>query len=297
MLEHNYIGTEHFLLGLLREDQGLAARVFESLGFTVDGLRAAVVRVAGHGETKPVAGRQVPFTPRAKRVLDVAPRVALSLRGNVVMTEHILLALVRENEGGAARVLLDLNTDPQAIRNQAIRMLPPGPESRPPTPGEPARRAGSGPSDGVDATESSQAGALFGWRSRSMALAALGATSLGRRAFSPRRGQPDGLALELLVAVALANDDPDSRTDLDQLLSALSFDADGSSPLDALLSAHLVQARDQLDDPAREDEDDEEEQSLTLTDEGAAIIQSWLKRIAPLFTRWPRERPDVDDAR
>src|SRR5712692_7385061 len=95
-LKHNYIGTEHILLGLLREEEGLAARVLESLDITVERVRAQVVRIVGSGEE--VTSGQIPFTPRAKKVLELALREALSLGHNSAGTEHILLGLVRENE-------------------------------------------------------------------------------------------------------------------------------------------------------------------------------------------------------
>jgi ATP-dependent Clp protease ATP-binding subunit ClpC len=106
-LKHNYIGTEHILLGLLREEEGLAARVLESLDITVERVRAQVVRIVGSGEE--VTSGQIPFTPRAKKVLELALREALSLGHNYIGTEHILLGLVRENEGVAARILLDFD--------------------------------------------------------------------------------------------------------------------------------------------------------------------------------------------
>src|SRR5438552_3295117 len=105
-LKHNYIGTEHILLGLLREEEGLAARVLESLDITVEEVRAQVARIVGQGDE--VTTGQIPFTPRAKKVLELALREALSLGHNYIGTEHILLGLVRENEGGAARIPLDL---------------------------------------------------------------------------------------------------------------------------------------------------------------------------------------------
>src|SRR6266581_355971 len=106
-LKHNYIGTEHILLGLLREEEGLAARVLESLDITVEEVPTG----------------QIPFTPRAKKVLELALREALSLGHNYIGTEHILLGLVRENEGVAARILLDFDADSEKIRNEVIRML------------------------------------------------------------------------------------------------------------------------------------------------------------------------------
>ena len=136
-LKHNYIGTEHILLGLLREEEGLAARVLESLDITVERVRAQVVRIVGSGEE--VTSGQIPFTPRAKKVLELALREALSLGHNYIGTEHILLGLVRENEGVAARILLDFDADSEKIRNEVIRMLS-GPGGR--------RQGGSGGSSG-----------------------------------------------------------------------------------------------------------------------------------------------------
>jgi ATP-dependent Clp protease ATP-binding subunit ClpC len=120
-LKHNYIGTEHILLGLLREEEGLAARVLESLDITVEEVRAQVARIVGQGDE--VTTGQIPFTPRAKKVLELALREALSLGHNYIGTEHILLGLVRENEGVAARILLDFDADAEKIRNEIIRML------------------------------------------------------------------------------------------------------------------------------------------------------------------------------
>ncbi|MDX6698500.1 MAG: ATP-dependent Clp protease ATP-binding subunit ClpC, partial [Solirubrobacteraceae bacterium] len=138
-LKHNYIGTEHILLGLLREEEGLAARVLESLDITVERVRAQVVRIVGSGEE--VTSGQIPFTPRAKKVLELALREALSLGHNYIGTEHILLGLVRENEGVAARILLDFDADSEKIRNEVIRMLS----------GPGGRRQGSGQGAGAGA--------------------------------------------------------------------------------------------------------------------------------------------------
>ena len=120
-LKHNYIGTEHILLGLLREEEGLAARVLESLDITVEEVRAQVARIVGQGDE--VTSGQIPFTPRAKKVLELALREALSLGHNYIGTEHILLGLVRENEGVAARILLDFDADDETIRNEILSML------------------------------------------------------------------------------------------------------------------------------------------------------------------------------
>jgi ATP-dependent Clp protease ATP-binding subunit ClpA len=120
-LKHNYIGTEHILLGLLREEEGLAARVLESLDVTVEEVRAQVERTIGRGEQPPTG--QIPFTPRAKKVLELALREALTLGHNYIGTEHILLGLARENRGVAARILLDLDVDAEKVRNEVITML------------------------------------------------------------------------------------------------------------------------------------------------------------------------------
>jgi ATP-dependent Clp protease ATP-binding subunit ClpC len=120
-LEHNYIGTEHILLGLLREEEGLAARVLESLDITVEEVRAQVARIVGQGDE--VTTGQIPFTPRAKKVLELALREALSLGHNYIGTEHILLGLVRENDGVAARILLDVGVGAQAIRDEVLGLL------------------------------------------------------------------------------------------------------------------------------------------------------------------------------
>jgi ATP-dependent Clp protease ATP-binding subunit ClpA len=120
-LTHNYIGTEHLLLGLLREEEGLAARVLESLAVTVEEVRAQVALIIGTGDE--LAYGQIPFTPRAKRVLELALREALSLGHNYIGTEHILLGLVREGGGVGMRILLDLDADEDKIRNEIVRMI------------------------------------------------------------------------------------------------------------------------------------------------------------------------------
>ena len=120
-LKHNYIGTEHLLLGLLREEEGLAARVLEALDVTVDEVRTEVKKIVGLGDVA-LAG-QIPFTPRARKVLDLALREALSLGHNYIGTEHVLLGLIRDNDGVASRILLDYDADAEKIRNEIIRML------------------------------------------------------------------------------------------------------------------------------------------------------------------------------
>ena len=126
-LKHNYIGTEHILLGILREEEGLGARVLESLGVTLDRVREQVVQIVGAGD-ETTAG-QIPFTPRAKKVLELSLREALSLGHNHIGPEHILLGLVRENEGVATRILLTFDADAETIRTEVIRQLS-GPGAR-----------------------------------------------------------------------------------------------------------------------------------------------------------------------
>jgi ATP-dependent Clp protease ATP-binding subunit ClpC len=118
---HNYIGTEHLLLGLLREDEGVAARALGSLNITLDEVREQVESIVGYGEEG--TGGQAPFTPRSKKVLELALREALQLGHNYIGTEHILLGLVRESEGVAARVLSNLGVDPDKVRREVVRML------------------------------------------------------------------------------------------------------------------------------------------------------------------------------
>src|SRR6202035_3154585 len=118
-LRHNYVGTEHILLGLLREEEGVAARTLESLGLTVERVRAQVVRIVGSDDD--VVQGQIAFTPRAKKVLELSFRESQSIGHNHIGTEHILLGLIREGEGVAARILLDFDADPETIRNAVIR--------------------------------------------------------------------------------------------------------------------------------------------------------------------------------
>ena len=120
-LKHNYIGTEHLLLGLLREGDGVAARVLSGLEVSLEDVRGEIMRIVGEGEHE--AQGQIPFTPRAKKVLELALREALSLGHNYIGTEHILLGLVRESEGVAARILNDLDADADRIRQEVMRVL------------------------------------------------------------------------------------------------------------------------------------------------------------------------------
>ncbi|HZK49066.1 MAG TPA: Clp protease N-terminal domain-containing protein, partial [Thermoleophilia bacterium] len=137
-LKHNYIGTEHLLLGLLREGDGVAARVLSTLDVSLEDVRGEIMRIVGEGEHE--AQGQIPFTPRAKKVLELALREALSLGHNYIGTEHILLGLVRESEGVAARIMNDLDADADRIRQEVMRVLS-GPSRRSQKPGVPAGQA------------------------------------------------------------------------------------------------------------------------------------------------------------
>ena len=120
-LDHNYIGTEHLLLGLIREGDGVAAKALESLGISLDAVRQQVEEMIGRGQ-QTLSGH-IPFTPRAKRVLELSLREALQLGHKYIGTEHILLGLIREGEGVAAQVLVRLGCDLNRVRQQVIRLL------------------------------------------------------------------------------------------------------------------------------------------------------------------------------
>jgi ATP-dependent Clp protease ATP-binding subunit ClpA len=121
LLNHNYIGTEHLLLGLAHEGQGVAAKALELLGIRVEGLRSQVEQVIGQGQRAPTG--HIPFTPRAKKVLELSLREAKQLGHNYIGTEHLLLGLIREGEGVAAQVLVKLGADLSRVRQQVIQLL------------------------------------------------------------------------------------------------------------------------------------------------------------------------------
>ena len=121
MLNHNYIGTEHVLLGLIHEGEGIAAKALESLGISLDAVREQVQEIIGQGQQAPSG--HIPFTPRAKKVLEYSLREALQLGHNYIGTEHILLGLIREGEGVAAQVLVKLGADLSRVRQQVIQLL------------------------------------------------------------------------------------------------------------------------------------------------------------------------------
>jgi ATP-dependent Clp protease ATP-binding subunit ClpC len=120
-LDHNYIGTEHILLGLIHEGDGVAATALESLGISLDAVRQQVEEIIGRGQQAP--SEYIPFTPRAKKVLELSLREALQLGQSYIDTEHILLGLIREGDGVAAQVLVRLGADLNRVREQVIQLL------------------------------------------------------------------------------------------------------------------------------------------------------------------------------
>src|SRR5215207_5475085 len=121
LLNHNYIGTEHLLLGLIHEQEGVAARALTELGISLETIRVEVVEIIGRGESPPAG--HIPFTPRAKKVLELSLREALQLGHNYIGTEHILLGLIREGEGVAAQLLVKLGGSRDRVRQQVIQVL------------------------------------------------------------------------------------------------------------------------------------------------------------------------------
>ena len=121
LLNHNYIGTEHLLLGLIHEGEGVAAKALESLGISLEAVRAQVEEIIGQGQSAPTG--HIPFTPRAKKVLELSLREAIQLNCDYIGTEHILLGVVREGEGVAAQVLVNLGADLDRVRQQVIGMM------------------------------------------------------------------------------------------------------------------------------------------------------------------------------
>ena len=121
VLNHNYIGTEHILLGLIHEHEGVAAKALESLGTSLESVRGQVEEIIGQGGEEPEG--HIPFTPRAKKVLESSLREALQLGHKYIGTEHILLGLLREGEGVAAQVLVKLGADLARVREQVVQLL------------------------------------------------------------------------------------------------------------------------------------------------------------------------------
>ena len=121
VLNHNYVGTEHLLLGLIHEGEGVAAKALESLGISLEAVRQQVEEIIGEGQQAP--SKRIPYTPGAKKALELSLREALQLGHHYIGTEHILLGLIREGEGPAARVLVNLGGDLNRVRQQVIRLL------------------------------------------------------------------------------------------------------------------------------------------------------------------------------
>jgi ATP-dependent Clp protease ATP-binding subunit ClpC len=121
LLNHNYIGTEHILLGLIHEGDGVAARALDSLGISLDAVRREIEEIIGRGQQAPSG--HIPFTPRAKKVLELSLREALQLGHDYIGTEHILLGLIREGDGVAAQVLVKLGADLNRVRLQVTQLL------------------------------------------------------------------------------------------------------------------------------------------------------------------------------
>ena len=146
LLNHNYIGTEHILLGLIHEGEGVAAKALESLGISLEAVRSQVEEIIGQGGSSPSG--HIPFTPRAKKVLELSLREALQLGHNYIGTEHILLGLIREGEGVAAQVLVKLGADLSRVRQQVIQLLSgysgPGASGSGSTPGDKSGTASGG---------------------------------------------------------------------------------------------------------------------------------------------------------
>ncbi|MEI2654364.1 MAG: ATP-dependent Clp protease ATP-binding subunit [Microthrixaceae bacterium] len=155
LLNHNYIGTEHILLGLIHEGEGVAAKALESLGISLEAVRQQVEEIIGQGGSSPSG--HIPFTPRAKKVLELSLREALQLGHNYIGTEHILLGLIREGEGVAAQVLVKLGADLSRVRQQVIQLLSgyPGPTGTgSQTPAAPGEKASTGGGSGDAASGS-----------------------------------------------------------------------------------------------------------------------------------------------
>jgi ATP-dependent Clp protease ATP-binding subunit ClpA len=121
LLDHDYIGTEHILLGLIHEGDGVAAHALGQLGVSLEPVRTQVAEIIGRGSSAPSGG--IPFTPRAKKVLELSLREALQLGHNYIGTEHILLGLIQEGEGVAAQVLVKMRADLSSVRQKVIEVL------------------------------------------------------------------------------------------------------------------------------------------------------------------------------
>ena len=150
MLNHNYIGTEHILLGLIHEGEGVAAKALEQMGISLEAVREQVIEIIGQGSTPPTG--HIPFTPRAKKVLEYSLREALQMNHSYIGTEHILLGLIREGEGVAAQVLIKLGADLNRVRTTVLQLLSGYQEEgggQPATAGAPEMGPGSSTNNGA----------------------------------------------------------------------------------------------------------------------------------------------------
>jgi Clp amino terminal domain, pathogenicity island component len=273
-LDHSYIGTEHLLIAVLREEVGVAPAVLAAASLTAEEARAAVIRIVGRGEA--ISSGMVPFTPRAQRVLELGSSKARRLRRRQVGPEDLLLALLTEGEGVAARILADVGADGGAIRGAVIGFDVEWPEG----PGA----EGVGPLGELPEVEID-----LGWRGRPIALAALGAALIARSAFDPiRTGMLDPIEMQLLVHLALAarpGAGGSSGEEIDSLSGALVCDRDDvRAAVGSLLRQGLAVG------PAEENED-----RLAIAPAGVARVEQWLRRSVVLFGGWPPTVPGVDD--
>ncbi|MFZ0973417.1 MAG: Clp protease N-terminal domain-containing protein [Solirubrobacteraceae bacterium] len=285
-LRHDYIGTEHILLGLLREKEGLAAQVLESLDITAERVRAQVVRIVGSGEG--VTSGQVPFTPRARKVLELALHEALNLGHDYIGTEHILLGLVAEDEGVAARILLDFDAEPKKIRNEVVRAAGPSSIAYAASHG-----GGSVPRPSPFGNEplAAPSDLELGWRARPIALAALGASVLARMTFDrSKTGNLEPLEMQVLARLTLGPPDAPLAEPgelLESVAAGLACDRDDLRDAVHTLAEHQFLSRE---------EEQDGDQRISITTAGVSAVQRWLAHTAPLFGRWPPDLPDADDA-
>jgi hypothetical protein len=252
-LGHDYIGTEHLLIAVLREQVGVPRALLATISLTADEARAAAIGIVGRGEGPSPA--QVPFTPRAARVVQLSVGEALGMGRAAVETEHLLLALIDVGEGTGARILREAGADARAIRALAAGEID------------------------VD----------LGWRGRSIALAALGAAVLGRSAFGLRR--TGGLApidMQLLAYLALAERavaTAELGEEIESLAGALACDLD-----DIRVAVRSLLREGLIATPT-----DVERDRAVITPEGMARVEQWLRRSVSLFAGWPPTVPGVDD--
>jgi Clp amino terminal domain, pathogenicity island component len=252
-LGHDHLGTEHLLIAVLREEVSVPRALLAIISLTADEARAAVTAVVGRGDRP--SPRQLPFTPRAARVVQRSVGEALSMGRVAVDPEHLLLALIEESEGTGARILREAGADARSIRAFATGEIE------------------------VD----------FGWRGRSIALASLGAAVLGRSAFGFRR--TGGLApidMQLLAYLvlgerAVATAEPGEV--IESLAVALACDLE-----DIRVAVESLRREGLIAAPTNVDTED-----IVITPEGRARVEQWLRRTAPLFGGWPPTVPGVDD--